>query len=291
MSISFLTVFLASGCSPSVESETYSAVTRNSDDTWTSDALQNNDVQAICRRAVDEPGYLVARDYLGDTPLLTAISFDNLVLVQFLLEHGADPNVTVDDGYTCLLTAVESDAAVSVRIVVALIAAGADIHQSGTNGWTPLHMAAARGHAEKAQLLIDAGANVNQRTEIDGEETPLMEAAFSGQAETVQVLLGNGADASMRDSIQNRTPLEISQYAAAGPDPGVSKFLKEENIQIDVDELFGNMDLPPDQLAMMKQHLENVDMAENYIQNSKSIVELGNHAKVIRILTEHAAQR
>lgn len=266
-------------------------MTRDSDDTWTSDALQNGDIQAIRKRALDEPGYLVARDYLNDTPLLSAISFDNRELVQFLLQRGADPNVAVDDGYTCLLIAIESDAAVSVEIVATLIAARADIHQSGTNGWTPLHMAAARGRAEKAQLLIDAGANVNQRKEIDAEETPLMEAAFTGQAETVQLLLDNGADASMRDTIQKRTPLGIAQYAAAGPDPDVYRFLKEENIQIDGDEVFDDMDLPPDQLAMMKRIMANLDMAESYIQNSKEIAESGNHAEVIRILTEHEAQR
>ena len=91
--------------------------------------------------------------------------------------------------------------------------------------------------------------------------------------------------------LRARIPLEIAQYAAAGPDPEVYKFLKEENIQIDGDEVFDDMDLPPDQLAMMKRNMANLDMAENYIQNSKEIAESGNHAEVIRILTEHEAQR
>ncbi len=264
---------------------------RNSDDTWTSDALQNGDVDSIRKRALEDPGYLVASDYVGDTPLQTAIAFDNLELVHFLLRHGADPNVDVDDGYTCLLAAIESDAEASVEIVAALMAAGADIYQTGTSGWTPLHMAAARGHAAKAQLLIDAGAHVNQRTEIDAEMTPLMEAASSGQPGTVQLLLDHGADPSMRDTIHNHTALKNAQYAAAGPDPDVYKFIKKENLQIDVDELFGHLDLPPDQLAWMKQNLENIDPAENYIQNCKENVKLGNHVEVIRILTDYTTQQ
>jgi len=86
--------------------------------------------------------------------------------------------------------------------------------------------------------LIDAGADVNRRKEIDASETPLMEAAFTGQPSTVRRLLAHGADPSMRDTINKRTPLEIAEAAAKGPDPDVVNYLRNENIQIDVDELF-----------------------------------------------------
>jgi hypothetical protein len=62
---------------------------------------------------------------------------------------------------------------------------------------------------------------------------------------------------------------------------------KNENIQIDVDELFGDMDLPADQLQLMKQTMKDVDMTQSYIDNSNELVKTGNHAEVIRILTEH----
>jgi ankyrin repeat protein len=262
-------------------------VPRNADNTWTSDALQRGDTDAIRNKVRANSSYIHERDFVGDTPLLSAIGFADLELVRFLLKHGADPNVEVDDGYTCLLTAIESDADESAPIVAELVRAGADIHATGTNGWTPLHMAAARGQVEKARLLIDAGADVNRRKEIDASETPLMEAAFTGQPSTVRLLLAHGADPSMRDTINNRTPLEIAEDAAKGPDPDVVNYLKNENIQIDVDELFGDIDLPADQLEMMKQTMKDVDMTQSYIDNSNELVKTGNHAEVIRILTEH----
>lgn len=249
--------------------------------TWTSDALERGDVDSIKQHVLANPEYIHSRDSYGNTPLLTAIAFDNLELVQFLLLNGADPNVAVDDGYTCLLTAVESDSPNSISIVNSLIKAGADIHKTGTNGWTPLHLASARGHLEKAQFLILNGAHVNQRKQIDGFETPLMEAAFTGQSELVRFLLENGADASMRDTDNNLTPLEIAHSIASGPDPDVYNYLK------DVDELLSEMDVPPEILVEMKRTMQNVDMAENYLENSNSLIESGNHTEVIEILTEH----
>ena len=262
-------------------------VTNEANDSWTSNALEKGDAEAVRKRVLDDPGFLLDRDYVGNTPLLTAVEFDNLELVTFLLQRGADPNVTVDDGYTCLLTAIESDEKVSIKIVATLITAGADIHFAGTNGWTPLHMAAARGHAEKVKLLIAAGADLNQRKDIDAHETPLLEAAFMGQPETVKLLLDSGANASLRDEINNRTPLETAKYVAAGPDLEVYKLLKKENMQIDTEDIFDDMDLPSDQLKILREEVSKVDMAESYFQNSTEIVESGNHAEVIRILTEH----
>jgi ankyrin repeat protein len=289
--ILFLTIFISGGCLLSTKDQKSAMVTNDANDTWTSDTLEKGDADAVRKRVLDDPDFLLARDYVGNTPLLTAIEFDNWELVTFLLQRGADPNVAVDDGYTCLLTATESDETVSIKIVATLIAAGADIHFAGTNGWTPLHMAAARGHAEKAKLLIGAGADVNQRKDIDAHETPLLEAAFMGQPETVKLLLDCGADPSLRDKISNRTPLEIAKYAATGPDPDVYKILKKENIQIDTEDIFDDMDLPSDLLEMLREEVGKVDMAESYFQNSTEIAESGNHAEVIRILTGHKSSK
>lgn len=281
-----LSLVMFAGCERNPEPHAR-PVPRNPDNTWTSDALQRGDDDAIQARLLDDPNYLHERDYLGDTPLLTTIAFGNFEWVQTFLRHGADPDVEVDDGYTCLLSAIESDADESIPIVVELIKSGADIHRIGINGWTPLHMAAARGQVAKARLLIDAGAQVNRRTEIDGSETPLMEAAFAGQPAMVRLLLERGADPSMRDTINRRTPLEIAEDVAKGPDPEVVDFLKKENIQVDVDELFQDMDLPADQVEVLKKTMREIDMAQNYIDNSNELVKTGDHAEVIRILSTH----
>ena len=259
----------------------------DTNNTWTSDAIERGDIPAIQKKLLDDPTYIHERDFLGNTPLLNAIASENLELVRLFLKHGADPDVEVDDGYTCLLTAIESETGDDpTQIVAELIRAGANIHANGINGWTPLHMAAARGQFEKARLLIEAGADVNRRKEIDGEETPLMEAAFVGHPATVILLLEHGADPSMRDTINDRTPLEIARYVAKGADPDVIEVLRRENIQIDHDELFGDMDLPPEQLEILKQSMQDFDMVQSYIDSSNEIARKGNHSEVIRVLKE-----
>jgi ankyrin repeat protein len=267
-------------------------MTRNVDNTWTYDALQRGDTAAIRAKLRQDKTYVHERDFVGRTPLLNAICCDELELVHLLLEHGADPNVAVDDGYTCLLTALDSLSAETDRstpIVAALIGAGADIHAIGMNGWTPLHMAAARGNAAACRLLIDAGADVNRRTDIDSLDTPLMVAASLGRPETVRLLLEHGADPSLRDALHNKTPLELAEAATRGPDPSVVDYLTREGkalLKKTVDTSLDGLDVPADELAAWKELMRNIDPAQGYIDSCTSLAKKGNHAEVIRILTE-----
>ena len=71
---------------------------------------------------------------------------------------------------------------------------------------------------EKARLLLDAGADVNQREDYDDNDTPLIAAAHGGYVEVVRVLLERGADPTMRNTVTDRTPLEIAASGVDRPD-------------------------------------------------------------------------
>ena len=59
-------------------------------------------------------------------------------------------------------------------------------------GVTALHFAARQGYREAAQVLVDAGADVNQ---LSGDQTsPLLVAAINGHFDLAKFLLDNGAD-------------------------------------------------------------------------------------------------
>ena len=89
-----------------------------------------------------------------------------------------------------------------------LLEAGADIHAlDGCLIWTPLHLAAYRGHAKVVAALLKAGADVNRGNSYDA--TPLHQACWRNDSdvEPALVLIRNGADLSAGYSIGD-TPLD-----------------------------------------------------------------------------------
>lgn len=67
-----------------------------------------------------------------------------------------------------------------------------------TDGFTPLHAAAAYGRTPVVRLLLDQGADVNARDKMG--QTALMKAIWFSHADVVTVLLQKGATITGRDS-------------------------------------------------------------------------------------------
>jgi len=78
-----------------------------------------------------------------------------------------------------------------------LIAAKADVNSKDGSGFTPLILAAERGHAACVKLLIDAGADVNAKSIL--KYAALDEAAKSGNSNCVKLLISSGANVDAKD--------------------------------------------------------------------------------------------
>ena len=173
-------------------------------------------VEALLNRGVD----VDAREGSeSQTALMWATAQRHPAVVRLLLEHGADPGArsrvrrevisrrlqsdlrygersrslgsdaeeTDVGGFTPLLFAARVGGVESARL---LLAAGADVNDTGPDGASVLVVATHSGHRALALFLLDQGANPNAA--IAGY-TALHAAVLQGDREVVEALLDHGA--------------------------------------------------------------------------------------------------
>ena len=144
-----------------------------------------------------------AANDLRVTPLSLACTNRSAALVESLLKAGANPNTPIATGETPIMTCSGTGSADAVRMLVArgadvnakepaehqtalmwaaaehhpdvvrtLIEHGADPRASTRKGFTALHFAAREGDVENTRLLLDAGVDVNIRSQPETPEAP-----------------------------------------------------------------------------------------------------------------------
>lgn len=167
------------------------------------DAVLNGrvaDLKRLLQAGVDAN----ARDTEGKTMLMRAADRGDLAGVKLLLAHGAQVNAKTavdregNGAYTALHAAMKQDA---VRVVDALVKAGADTHAEANQVWTPMHFAAYHGAVRSIRYLHRHNINIDKPFSGAGKSTPLMIAAQYEQISAIQALLKLGADPKRRDSI------------------------------------------------------------------------------------------
>ena len=94
-------------------------------------------------------------------------------VVEYLLERGADIEARDADLETPLLAAIDRRwfAKPTPEVVRLLVKQGADLQATDKAGWFPLYAAAQYASLPVAEILLSAGAPVNQRT--NAGQTPL----------------------------------------------------------------------------------------------------------------------
>jgi len=109
----------------------------------------------------------------------------------------------------------EATALGSVRRVTALLDADPKlVGQRNKFGWTPLHVAVARGYGDLAALLVKRGADLNAQ-ETGRKSTPLHLAVEMGDVPVAKLLLEAGARADVKDAT-GRGPLHVCAGARGG---------------------------------------------------------------------------
>lgn len=162
-------------------------------------ACQYNHIQVVRLLLSNSSTHVNQTDLNRNTPLHATASNGHFETLQILLAHGADVSAANNRGETSLHLASRWGYA---ALVEKLVEAGADVNaRTDVDGATPLHMAL---DSETIKYLVRRGAFVN--AEDDEGFTALHRAARQGNLERVELLWSLGASVDARDK-GNRTAL------------------------------------------------------------------------------------
>ena len=131
------------------------------------------------------------RGFNERTPLHSAAFYENLKVVQKLIDYEADIHAEDEKGWTPLYLASYGHHFKDGSVLRLLLEHGADVNAQIKDGWTPLHRASSNGVLEVVRLLLEHGADVEVKA-IDGK-TALQCAAEGGHDEIVKLLREHGA--------------------------------------------------------------------------------------------------
>ncbi|KAJ8352494.1 hypothetical protein SKAU_G00239700 [Synaphobranchus kaupii] len=174
--------------------------------------------QEIVLALLEHGGQPDRADREGRTPLIAAAYMGHREAVEALLVHGAQVDVQDADGRTALCVAamcVPSAAGGQGHgdVVSALLERGADPSHRDNDGMTPLLLSAYEGQAQVLELLLEAGADVDESAGLRGTAsaavTPLLAAASMGHKAAVNAVLFWGATADAIDG-EGRTALSLA---------------------------------------------------------------------------------
>ena len=148
--------------------------------------------------------YRTEADWLSTAQLNNAIDRNDIDLFHHL--QGKQTSIQIQDkeGRTVLHKASSHG---NLLIATSLLHLGPDVNNPDSQGWTPLHLAAARGHTDMTHLLAQHGANLTARTNPGKQRTRLEEpgsalalhlASWYGHAFTVRTLLDLSAPSKLK---------------------------------------------------------------------------------------------
>jgi len=148
------------------------------------------------------------------------------------------------------------------NILPLLLEHGANVDDRDAT-FTPLHQASFYGALECGQYLLDRGADIDAR-DYDGW-TPLLMAAYQGDVELVRLLLERGAKTDAHDDYSGRTPLH---WAVLKRSIQAVRLVLEHGADVNARDKSGNT---PSQLGSALGYHEIVGLLSEWAESVKVV--------------------
>lgn len=136
------------------------------------------------------------------TPLHNAVALDHVQVVDYLLQQGADKELTDSSGKTSLLLAAASSAS---QVLCLLIKRGANMFHHDENGQNFVHLAVVNRTSFQECVSASDGLMAKALPVLLNERdkhgsTPLHYASGDGLLQTIDQLLMSGAEVTVRNN-------------------------------------------------------------------------------------------
>jgi ankyrin repeat protein len=218
--------------------------------------------------------------------LIRALLEKDQYLVEWLLAHGAEPNIYEDGGQHVLHGARCRGPEMFVKL---LIDHGANPNCRDSHGNTLLHLeAGTQGRLYMMRLLLGRNANVNARNFAGN--MALHEAFCRGDEALVkiQLLIDHGADPSCLNGNRD-APLHLA--AKTGPRPDLITLLLENKVDVNARDPDGNtalhiaivnLERPKDVVQVLLAHHANPNIRNSYGNSPLHLSSLGTRILAAR---------
>jgi ankyrin repeat protein len=164
-------------------------------------------------------------------------------------------NARGDASLPDLVRSDDRDAALS------LIDAGADVNERSLDGTTALHWAAHRGDLQLVRVLLEHGADVTARNEYGA--TPISAAAVEGDYDVIEALLDAGADVESPNAEGQTVLMVVARTGRVD----AARLLLERGADVDATERWGGQSAlmwaaaqeQPEMIRVLVEHGGDVD--------------------------------
>lgn len=161
----------------------------------------------VGKQGIEEMREEASRKMKQDSELLVAATYGDLILIESLLDAGADVNAQGGEYGNALNAASVLGRQIAVQL---LLDAGADINAQGGLYGTALQTASANGHLFIVKTLLEARADVNAQSGRFGNA--LQAASANGYSLIVKTLLEAGADVNIQSGYYGNALQAASVY-------------------------------------------------------------------------------